>query len=130
MKKETKHTYNIPLSDGLIQEIYSELGSWDDDYMEYNGLSWRQQEIEIVGITNQNKDFTIKITGKTSYNFDDNIEFDNLMEVLINQVIGKNITLQKFKSLLDEAYQKYSPENAKVRAGYSHTIKVELQVEK
>ena len=130
MKKETKHTYNIPLSDGLIQEIYSELGSWDDDYMEYNGLSWRKQEIEIAGITNQNKDFTIKITGKTSYNFDDNIEFENLMEVLINQVIGKNITLQKFKSLLDKAYQEYSPENSKVRAECSHIITVELQVEK
>lgn len=130
MKKETEYIYNIQLSDGTIQEIYSELGSWDDENMEYNGLSWRQQEIEIVGITNQNKDFTIKITGKTSYNFDDNIEFDNLMEVLINQVIGKNITLQKFKFLLDEAYQNYSPENSKVRAEYSHIITVELQVEK
>ena len=67
MQKETEYTYNIQLTDGLIQEIYSELGSWDDDYMEYNGLSWRKQEIEIAGITNQNKDFTIKITGKTSY---------------------------------------------------------------
>lgn len=130
MQKETEYTYNIQLSDGLIQEIYSELGSWDDDYMEYNGLSWRKQEIEIAGITNQNKYFTIKITGKTSYNFDDNIEFENLMEVLINQVIGKNITLHKFKSFLDKAYQEYSPENSKVRAGYSHIITVELQVEK
>lgn len=96
---------NINLKNGNINLMFTMIGYCLDKYENQKSSYKIDNLIALYGVTNENKLFKILIETDTNKNYDCNFTTEVLLKVLINEVIGKNKTIEEVYQELKEAYK-------------------------
>lgn len=96
---------NINLKNGNINLMLTMTGYCLDKYENQKSSYKIDNLIALYGVTNENSLFKILIETDTNKNYDCNFTTEVLLKVLINEVIGKNKTIEEVYQELKEAYK-------------------------
>lgn len=96
---------NINLKNGSIKLMLTMSGYCLDKYENQKPSYKIDNLIALYGVTNENKLFKILIETDTNKNYDCNFTTEVLLKVLINEVIGKNKTIEEVYQELKEEYK-------------------------
>lgn len=97
---------NINLKNGSIKLMLTMSGYCLDKYENQNTTYKIDNMIALYGFTHETKLFKILIESDTNKNYDCNFTTEVLLKVLINEVIGKNKTIEELYQELKEEYKK------------------------